>query len=141
MVFGTDIVKTTSCCAMLPTGVDGQNSITLQYADGKIAILHSSCMVMSDRMGIISGEKGHLIVENINNPERVRVVTTDYKEVAVYEAPTKITGYEYQVYASIEAIENGWLESPYMPHKETIRIMQQMDDLGKEWGIKYPADR
>lgn len=141
MVFGTDIVKTTSCCAMLPTGVDGQNSITLQYADGKIAILHSSCMVMSDRMGIISGEKGHLIVENINNPERVRVVTTDYKEVAVYEAPTKITGYEYQVYASIEAIENGWLESPYMPHKETIRIMQQMDNLRKEWGIKYPADR
>ena len=38
--------------------------------------------------------------------------------------PQQITGYEYQVYASLEAIEKGWLESPYMPHAETLRIMQ-----------------
>ena len=49
----------------------------------------------------------------------------NYKTIAVYHAPEQISGYEYQVYASIEAIEKGWLESPYMPHAETLRIMKQ----------------
>ena len=27
-----------------------------------------------------------------------------------------------------------------MPHAETISIMQQMDALRREWGVKYPMD-
>jgi hypothetical protein len=28
-----------------------------------------------------------------------------------------------------------------MPHDETLSIMKQMDDLRKEWGIRYPMDK
>lgn len=56
-----------------------------------------------------------------------------YNTTAVYYAPQQITGYEYQVAASIEA--------PYMPHKETLRIMKQMDGLRREWGVVYPCDQ
>lgn len=140
MAFGDDIAETHAACQKTATGVDAQESITLFYKDGKMATLQSSIYAQSDRMGVISGDKGHLIVENINCPESVRVVDKDYQTVAVYQAPEHITGYEYQVYASIEAIEKGWLESPYMPHAETLRIMRQMDDLRKEWGVIYPCD-
>mgnify|MGYP000770726767 FL=1 len=40
----------------------------------------------------------------------------------------------------MEALRNGWLESPYMPHTETLRIMRMMDDLRREWGVRSPAD-
>ena len=140
MVFGTDIIRTTSACIKTDTGVDAQNSITLEYADGKMAILCSSQMTKSDRQGIISGDKGFIIVDNINNPQKVSVYDSDYQLTAVYNCPPQITGYEYQVYASIEALENGWLESPFMPHQETLRIMRQMDELRKEWGVIYPSD-
>lgn len=140
MAFGDDIAETHSAYQKTATGVDAQESITLFYKDGKMATLQSSIYAQSDRMGVISGDKGHLIVENINCPESVRVVDREYKTVAVYQAPEHITGYEYQVYASIEAIEKGWLESPYMPHAETLRIMRQMDNLRKEWGVVYPCD-
>ena len=140
MAFGTDIVKTTSTCIKSATGIDAQNSITLEYADGKMAVLNSSLLAKSDRQGIISGDKGFMIVENINNPQQVRVYDEDYRLKATYDCPPQITGYEYQVYASIEALNNGWLESPYMPHAETLRIMQQMDALRKEWGIIYPFE-
>ena len=140
MVFGTDIIRTTSACIKSDTGVDAQNSITLEYADGKMAILCSSQMVKSDRQGIISGDKGFMIVDNINNPQKVSVYDSDYQLTDVYNCPPQITGYEYQVYASIEALENGWLESPFMPHQETLRIMKQMDELRKEWGVIYPSD-
>ena len=140
MVFGTDIIRTTSACIKTDTGVDAQNSITLEYADGKMAILCSSQIAKSDRQGIISGDKGFIIVDNINNPQKVSVYDSDYQLTAVYNCPPQITGYEYQVYASIEALENGWLESPFMPHQETLRIMRQMDELRKEWGVIYPSD-
>lgn len=141
MAFGTDIERTVSACSKTATGMDEQESITLFYKDGKMATLQASMLAKSDRQGIISGDKGHLIVENINNPQSVRIVDSAYNTTAVYYAPQQITGYEYQVAASIEALEKGWLESPYMPHKETLRIMKQMDGLRREWGVVYPCDQ
>lgn len=141
MAFGGDIAETHSACQKTDTGMDAQENITLFYKDGKMASLQAGIYAKSDRMGVISGDKGQLIVENINCPQSVRVIDNDYNITAVYHAPQQITGYEYQVYASIEALENGWLESPYMPHAETLRIMKQMDGLRKEWGVTYPCDR
>ncbi len=140
MAFGNDIKEIHSACQLTATGVDGQENITLFYNDGKMASLQSSVYAQTDRMGVISGDKGFMVIENINNPECIKIFDTDYKLKAEYKAPEQITGFEYQVRASIEAIENGWKESPYMPHKETIRIMHQMDALRKEWGVKYPWD-
>ena len=140
MYFGKEVASVHSVCQKTDTGVDAQENITLLYKDGKMAALQASIHAATDRMGIISGDKGHLIVENINNPQSVKVLDTNYQTVAVYNVPQQITGYEYQVYASLEAIEKDWLESPYMPHAETLRIMQQMDALRREWGVVYPCD-
>lgn len=140
MAFGTDIKEIISTCTKVDTGMDAQESMTFVYTDGRVAVLHSSMMAKTDRQGIISGTKGHLIVENCNNPQQVRVVDENYQVIAKYDAPKQITGYEYQVYACIEALKNGWIESPYMPHAETLRIMRLMDGLRKEWGVKYPWD-
>ena len=140
MVFGADIKEISSSCVKLDTGVDAQHSITLVFNDGKMAVLHSTILAKTDRQGIISGEKGHLIVENCNNPQCMTVVSENYEVIARYDSPPNITGYEYQIYAAIEAIKNGWIESPYMPHAETLRLMRLMDGLRKDWGVCYPFD-
>ncbi len=141
MVFGTEVERIVSSCTKTSTGVDAQNSMTLTFKSGQMAVLHSSMYAKTDRQGIISGQEGHLIVENINNPQSITVVTNNYEVVERHDCPPQITGYEYQVYACIEAINNGWLESPFMPHHETLRIMNLMDDLRIEWGISYPFER
>ena len=140
MAFGNDIVRTVSACTKTEIGVDAQESITLFYKDGKMAALQSSIYVQSDRQGIISGDKGHLIVENINNPQSIRVVNRDYQIIAEYHAPQQITGFEYQVQAAIEAIEKGEIETPEMPHEETLRMMRQMDALRESWGVTFPFE-
>ena len=141
MAFGTDIKEITSTCVKIDTGMDAQESMTFVYNDGRMAVLHSSMLAKTDRQGVISGTKGHLIVENCNNPQQIKVVDNDYQVIAQYDAPQQITGYEYQVYACIEALKNGWVETPYMPHAETLRVMHLMDNLRKEWGVKYPWDK
>jgi predicted dehydrogenase len=140
MAFGTDIEKISSTAVITDKGVDAQNSITFVYRNGRIAVLNSTMMAQTDRLGIISGDKGRIIAENINNCERIKVYNIEGKEIACYEAPKQITGYEYQVLSCIKAIKEGKLECEEMPHAETIRVMKVMDDLRKEWGVIYPGE-
>ncbi len=140
MYFGTDIVKTVSNCQMGPTGVDMQECISLCFADGKMANLQSGALCLNDRQGIINGTEGYIRVDNINCPEVVEVYR-NYELAARYTKPEEmVNGYEYQVYECRRCIEEGLLESPMMPHEETLSIMKQMDDLRKEWGVVYPMD-
>ncbi len=141
MIYGDDIERTVSACTKTDTGMDDQESITQFFSNRRMAVLNSSMYPRSDRKGVISGDKGYIIVENINNPEVARVYDLDYRLTAEYPAPPQITGYEYQVAASFEAMEQGLPESPYMPHCETLRIMRIMDELRREWGVEFPNDR
>ncbi|OOM81383.1 Gfo/Idh/MocA family oxidoreductase [Clostridium sp. BL-8] len=141
MVFGDKIKSISSTAIKTESGVDAQNSITICFEDGKMAILNSSIFAITDRQGVINGDNGYIVVENINNYEKIRAFSSDREEIAVYDAPKQITGYEYEVEAAIQAIENKEIECPQMPHKETIRIMKIMDSLRHEWGVIYPFEQ
>ena len=96
---------------------------------------------MNDRQGIISGTEGYIRIDNINCPECIEV-WRKYELVERITRPEEmINGYEYQVIECKRCIEAGLMESPMMPHRETIDIMKQMDSLRKEWGIVYPMDK
>ena len=140
MAFGEDIVKAESSVQMTETGVDRQESITLHYADGRMAVLNSSIDSLSDRRGVIYGENGFMEVENINNPQSITVYGKDYKPVKTVRCPEQVTGYEYEVISCLDAIEGGRTQCPEMPHADTIRMMKLMDSLRSQWGLKYPCE-
>ena len=141
MYFGTDIIKTVSNCQLGKTGMDMQECISLSFADGKMANLQAGTLCLNDRQGIINGTEGYIRVDNINCPHLIEVYR-NYELVARYEKPEDmVNGYEYQVYECRRCIEAGLTESPMMPHKETLSIMKQMDELRKEWGVIYPMDK
>lgn len=140
MTFGDEIESMTSVASLSHTGVDLQNSITLKYKDGKMAILNSTTLALTNREGVISGDKGYIVVENINNCECIRVFSHERKEIKCVMVPEQISGYEYEVRACIKAIREGKLECEEMPHKETIRVLEIMDQLRNEWGVYYPQE-
>ncbi len=140
MYFGADIVKTVTNCLLGATGVDLHESISLTYRDGKMANLQAGALCLNDRQGIISGTEGYIRVDNVNCPELVEVFR-DYQLVETISRPADmVTGYEYQVMECRRCLESKELESPLMPHKETLSIMRQMDALRHEWGVHYPMD-
>lgn len=140
MVFGTRVKRVTATCVKLDTGVDAQDSITLEYEDGRMAYLYATMLAQSDREGVINGDKGYIEVQNINNCEEIRVFDLDRKMTARYEVPAQINGYEYEVLACRDALARGALECPQMPLDETIRIMELMDEIRAGFGIVYPGE-
>ncbi|MDD6616116.1 MAG: gfo/Idh/MocA family oxidoreductase, partial [Lachnospiraceae bacterium] len=49
--------------------------------------------------------------------------------------PEQINGYEYEVLSCRDALKEGRIECPEMPHRTTLQIMRLMDGLRKKWGI------
>lgn len=141
MMFGTDIKSVSSVCTYTDTGVDKQETITIIYQDGKVANLTASQCCIGDRKGIIQGTKGYMIIENINNYSGFTVYDENNKKIMSKKAPKQISGYEYEVQACMRALAAGELSCFEMPHAETIRVMEFMDALRKEWGIVYPFEQ
>ncbi len=140
MFFDADIVSITSQCVKSQTGMDLTNAMTLVLSDGVLCNLQSSAACVGDNIGVIAGTDGNLIVDNINNPQKITVNGPDRTYIETIRVPQQITGYEYQFIACRQALIDGLLEPKEMPLEETLYIMELMDGLRKDWGVKYPMD-
>ena len=140
MFFPADIVSMESQCVKSQSGMDLTNAITLVLADGMLCNLQSSAACVGDNTGVIAGTEGNLIIDNINNPQRITVNGPNRTYVETINVPQQITGYEYQFQACRQALIDGLTEPREMPHEETLYIMQLMDTLRQKWGVRYPMD-
>lgn len=141
MVFGDDIREVRAAAVLTEKGVDAADDITLIYGDGKMAVLHCDMRAASNREGAVYGDKGYILVQNINNCEGIRVYDREHRLLAQYETPKQITGYEYEVEACMRALEENALECPQMPHSETIYVMELMDRIRAQTGVCYPDEK
>lgn len=140
MHFGDNVQKIVSAAQMTSAGVDGENGMILLYEDGRMAVLNSGIHGKSDSEGVFYGSTGCMIVENINNPESIKIYDTDRNFIREIKVHEQISGYEYEIIETISCIEEGKLECPSMPHEETLRMMRIMDELRFDWGMKYPDE-
>ncbi len=140
MFFPADIVSMESQCVKSKTGMDLTNAISIILADGVLCNLQSSAACVGDNIGVIAGTDGNLIIDNINNPQKITVNTHDREFVEDIHVPHQITGYEYQFLACRQALADGLLEPREMPLEETLYVMQLMDGLRQKWGVRYPMD-
>ena len=140
MFFDADILRITSQCVKSQTGMDLTNAMTLTLSNGVLCNLQSSAACVGDNIGVIAGTDGNLIIDNINNPQKITVNGPDRTYIETIPVPQQITGYEYQFVACRQALIDGLLEPKEMPLEETLYIMQLMDGLRKDWDVRYPMD-
>ena len=141
MLFGDAVEEIEAKAVLTGNGVDEQDSITLRYRDGRMAVLNSSMCACSDRLGVVQGTKGYMIIENINNYQSLTVYNDEYKKILSKKCPKQITGYEYEILACKEALKKKQLSCPQMPHEETLKMMHVMDEIRRQIGVIYPFER
>lgn len=141
MAFGDDVERIDASAALAETGVDMAVNMTLTYRDGKVASLFCDARVADNREGAIYGDKGYIMVQNINNCEKIRVYDHNHELLKEIPVPVQISGYEYEVLACMEAIQKGELECPQMPHKEIVRMMEVMDEVRAKIGVACPNEK
>ena len=141
MHFGKEIERMDSSVQKTETGVDGMETITLYFKGGRMAVLTHSIYSRSDRKGIFHGDKGYIVVENINNPQHISVYDLEDNLIKQMDVPKQISGYEYEFAEAAECIRSGKTESERMPLSESVDMMQIMDTLRYRWGVVYPQEK
>ena len=56
------------------------------------------------------------------------------------DLPFEGNGYNYEAVEAGECLRAGKLESPVIPLDETLSIMQTLDAIRAQWGLKYPGE-
>ena len=122
-------------------GIDVQNIVTLQYPDGATAQLVSSLQSNSPGTVTISGTLGWLRTGSpLYRPRRLEYQGAD-GIVRVEEFPEETEGFIHELREAARCIRAGLLESPLMPWEESVRIMQLLDGVREQLGVRYENDR
>ena len=139
---GVGIDTVTGSCVRTEKGVDARNMIQINFADSSQAVIYSETESVTDRRGIIYGTEGTLIVENVNNPEELRLYSSDRSPVLLETTKIEheVNGYEYELLSACDSIEKGLLEDPHMPWSETLRVLRYTDALRSIWDIKLASE-
>ena len=127
-------IKTNAC--MAHTGVDERGSHIFEYEDGRAAFITTSFSYYRKVDALIAGTKGHIEIPGFFYAENFIVKVGD-KEIE-YNIPFKSTGKGYEAQEAMDCIRAGKIQSDIMPIDETVEILETMDSIRNQWGLKYP---
>ena len=130
----------TSSAVFTDKGVDAQTSMILDYANGSQAILNTTMIVQTPCTAVIAGLKGYLEVNRtFYNPTSMRLTLFD-GTVTEYPSDYKGHGLREQAVEFAHVIKSGAKESPILTWDDTIAIMEIMDTVRSQIGLKYPFE-
>lgn len=109
------------------SGVDECVSINLEYEEGKQAQLYAAINLDTVRDANIIGTKGRIRIPRFSNADTAYILI-DGKEEKL-EMPFEINGFEYQIKEVFDCINQGKLQSEIMSWKDSIEIMNIMDNV------------
>ncbi|MCY4009992.1 MAG: Gfo/Idh/MocA family oxidoreductase [Anaerolineaceae bacterium] len=122
------------------TGVDERVAIGLGFADGGIASLR--CSIRDDLKGEaqLVGDGGTI---ELAAPwwagQRVTLRRAGH-ETVLREFPAQAEGYEYQLEEFARLLRAGERESARLPWAESLAVMETLDQVRAEIGLRYPFE-
>jgi predicted dehydrogenase len=138
VLFGTpDRVQASGI--LLESGVDGEGSLLLSYKEMDAVIMHSK-IASSYLPTEIQGEHATMVIDKINQPEKVEIRYRDGSvENITREQSARTMRYEAEEF--IRLIQSGASESETNSHANSSIAMAIMDEARKQMGLVFPADR
>lgn len=139
MLFGppTQIVGTAN---LGPTGVDEEAALILTHRGGEMAILHTAIRLETAQEAIITGTQGRLRIHCPWWRPVAMLLSRDRKPDERFDFPLTGNGYEYEAQEVMDCLRSGKLESTLMPIDESLTIMETLDAIRAQWGLKYPME-
>jgi predicted dehydrogenase len=139
MVFGAP-PRISTMAHLGATGVDEQAAMIFGYEDGALAVLSCAISVMTPMEATITGERGMIrLPANWWMPQEC-ILSLEGEPEQTFELPFTGNGYNYEALEVMRCLREGLLESPIMPLDETLALMQTLDNIRSQWGLRYPEE-
>lgn len=143
-VFGAQPGRIQATGTLTETGVDAQVTALFDQYPGSPAhaVVNTTLAARTPCAAAICGTKARVELDgSFYNPGTVRVVTRD--KVPTQTEPPAIAasdGLCHQVAHFATLVAEGRRESPLLPLDETVTIMETLDELRAQVGVRYPGE-
>ena len=122
-------------------GVDASETIAVTGAQGAIGTLSSTMLAKTPCTASISGTAARLEIDGwFYQPNAVRLLDPDDREVDRYESPSREHGLAYEAAEFARLLADGMTESDLLPLDETLEIMQVLDEVRRQLGVRFPGE-
>ena len=119
-----------------PAGIDENTGVVLGYESGALAALTCSIVGDTARRGVVTGTEGRFEVpRDFYRPAGFTLWRGD--EAEQVDLPFEGLGYHFEAAEVHRCLREGLLESPIVPHAETLSIMHTMDTVRAKIGVSY----
>lgn len=126
---------------MGPTGVDVQTGFTLKHEGGGMSVCSCSFLARTPAELTVSGERGQVRMNTMFHRATSVTVKLDDGSERTIETPYLGNGYVHEAIEAQRCWQQGLLESPSMTQGETLALMGVMDEIRRQIGLRYAADR
>ena len=122
------------------TGTDEQDAIVFGYGEGKYALIAAAIRTTTSQEATVFGTDGRIRLHpSFWQGGRISVAKSGEEEKIIEDSKIG-NGYNYEAVEVCRCLREGLLESPVMSLDETIRILETLDKLRAQWGLKYPSE-
>jgi len=123
------------------TGVDRQTAILFGYADGQQAIMHTALDTKGPNTASVIGTDARVEIDSVwYTPTTMRVIDPDENVVEEFDGRSEGRGMQFQAAALEGIVASGALEGDILPPSESIAIMETLDQIRAQIGLRYPSE-
>jgi predicted dehydrogenase len=125
---------------LAPTGVDMNMSVALNYENGATASLFSTLAAQTDTTCTIYGTKGKIFIHGRFHETTGFTLMVEGQEPQIIATERLGHGYGYEAIDVQRCLEEGRIENNRLPLQFSIELMEIMDEIRRQIGVKYPQE-
>lgn len=122
------------------TGVDDQAAFVLGYPNGALAQLTTAVRTNTPQEVTLMGSEGSIRIHPVWWRATKLTLTRPGQPEEVIELPMEGNGYNYEAAEAGRCLRAGELESPTIPLDETLSVLQTLDQIRGQWGLRFPME-
>jgi dihydrodiol dehydrogenase / D-xylose 1-dehydrogenase (NADP) len=143
MILGKPLIMK-SVATIGKSGVDEENAVVFRYKGGQLAILTSGFRANTSREAVIYGTRGSIKLHaQWHRALTLTLYRNENRKVIPAKTitfPEESQGLNNQVDHVIDCLKEGMEESPIMSWKDTLTVMEIMDEIRGQWRLRYPQE-
>ena len=123
-----------------PSGVDERAAVVFGYEGGRFAQLTAAITATTPQAATIVGSTGSIALHPLWWRASAYTLTPNGGQPETTEVPYVENGYCHEAAEVMRCLRSGALESPGMPLDETVAVMETLDRVRAQCGLRYPGE-
>jgi predicted dehydrogenase len=135
--------RVTARAHLTDRGVDATTSIVLESTSGAEAVLSTTMLGPGPCTAVVVGSAGRLELDTwFYAPTTMRLYGADgaLLEERASGPADHAHGFAYEAAEFARCLTSGAAETESMPHATTLRVMETLDEVRRQIGVRYPGE-